>query len=206
MVHRACDVQGKGRWLYFGRGGGGLYFGVCFIYYYYGYVFIILSNIGLCVSVKVSFICNICLLKLYMWNRSSVFSDWLSFRCVVFLIFGRLCHMCVRRVLSSVCLFLCPGCASYIGLQMYVLFVWSIWLGIHCILIAILHFDYNVHSYLPFFKIVSYCISRFECYSYISVFEYFCDFSCIWSILIFVSCELLVGSLCCCFGCITCWW
>jgi hypothetical protein len=35
-----------------------------------------MSNMGLCVSVKLSFICNSCLHKLHIWNHSSVFSDW----------------------------------------------------------------------------------------------------------------------------------
>jgi hypothetical protein len=63
------------RWLYFGRDCGGGIFGGVF-YFYDGHVFIIMSNMELCVSVKVSFICNLCLFKLYVWNRSSVFSDW----------------------------------------------------------------------------------------------------------------------------------
>jgi hypothetical protein len=47
---------------------------VCFIYYCEGYVFIIRSNMELCVFAKVSFICNLRLLKLCMWNSSRVFS------------------------------------------------------------------------------------------------------------------------------------
>jgi hypothetical protein len=38
----------------------GIYLGVCFIYFYVRYVFIIRANMGLCVSAKVSFICNLC--------------------------------------------------------------------------------------------------------------------------------------------------
>jgi ABC-type sugar transport system permease subunit len=53
----------------------GIYLVVCFVYCYDGYVFIIRLNMGLCVSEKVSFICNLCLLKLCMWNCSSLFSD-----------------------------------------------------------------------------------------------------------------------------------
>jgi hypothetical protein len=52
----------------------GVYLGL--FYFYDGYAFIIMLNMGLFVSVKVSFICNFCLLKLYMWNRSSVLSNW----------------------------------------------------------------------------------------------------------------------------------
>jgi hypothetical protein len=48
---------------------------VCVIYYYDVYVSIIKSNMGLSVCAKVSFICNFRLLKLHVWNRSSVFSD-----------------------------------------------------------------------------------------------------------------------------------
>jgi hypothetical protein len=48
--------------------------GVClvvyFIYYYEGHVFIIRSNMGFCTSAKVSFICNLCLLKLYIYMKS----------------------------------------------------------------------------------------------------------------------------------------
>jgi hypothetical protein len=29
MFHRLCDVQGRGRWFYFGRDGGGGIFGGC---------------------------------------------------------------------------------------------------------------------------------------------------------------------------------
>jgi hypothetical protein len=61
-----------GGWLYFDREVVDIYLGVRFIYYYDGYVFIIRLNMGLYVSEKVSFIC---LFKLYMWNRSSLFSD-----------------------------------------------------------------------------------------------------------------------------------
>jgi hypothetical protein len=35
--------------------------------------FFIRLNIGLCMSVYVSFICKLSLLSLYMWNRSQVF-------------------------------------------------------------------------------------------------------------------------------------
>jgi hypothetical protein len=38
-------------------------------------VLIIKSNIGLCVSAKVSFVCCFCLLR-YMYTRSSLFSYW----------------------------------------------------------------------------------------------------------------------------------
>lgn len=62
--------RGKGRWLCFGRGGGGCIF-VRVFYFVTDMYFIIVSNMGLCISVKVSVICNLCL---YIWNRSSVFS------------------------------------------------------------------------------------------------------------------------------------
>jgi hypothetical protein len=55
-----------------------VYLGVCCIHYYDGHVCTVMSNIGLCVSAKASFIGNICLPELYMWNRSNVFSDWPS--------------------------------------------------------------------------------------------------------------------------------
>jgi hypothetical protein len=49
---------------------GGVVVGVCFGVYFSDYcdeyVFIIKSNTGLCVSAKVSFICKLCLLKLYL--------------------------------------------------------------------------------------------------------------------------------------------
>jgi hypothetical protein len=83
----------NGGWLYFDRSGGG----GCFIYYYNGYVFIIWSNMGLCVSVRVSFICNLCLLKLYMWNHSSVFSN-----CPFF-------SMCRISSVWSIVLYVCPA-------------------------------------------------------------------------------------------------
>jgi hypothetical protein len=37
-------------------------------------MFLKLSNMGLLVSVKVSFICCFCEVRLYMWNRSNVFN------------------------------------------------------------------------------------------------------------------------------------
>jgi hypothetical protein len=32
IFHRLCDVHGKGRWLYFGKGGGGNIFGDLFVF------------------------------------------------------------------------------------------------------------------------------------------------------------------------------
>jgi hypothetical protein len=96
----------EGGWLHFDRGGGGCIFRVDFIYYYDGYVFIIRLNMGyvylqryhsFIIFVYLNFICGI--VHVYL-----VIS--LSFQCVVFLMFGRLCHMCV---LCQVCL----GCHNY---------------------------------------------------------------------------------------------
>jgi hypothetical protein len=57
MFPRSCDVQGRGKWLYLGTDSGGGIFGGVF-YFYDGHVFIIILNMELCVSVKISFICN----------------------------------------------------------------------------------------------------------------------------------------------------
>jgi hypothetical protein len=54
--HRSCDIQG--------RGSGGDMFGVYFIHYNDRYVFIIRSNMGLYVPVKVSLICDRCFIKI----------------------------------------------------------------------------------------------------------------------------------------------
>jgi hypothetical protein len=84
--------------------------GGCFIYYCKGYIFIIRLNMGLCVrvSTKASFICNLCLLK-YCGIVQVYLVLGLSFHSVVFLMFGRLCHMCVLcqvyRVYFEFCLF-----------------------------------------------------------------------------------------------------
>lgn len=51
---------------------------------------------GLCVSAKVSFICNLCLFKLHVWNHSSVFSDWPFF------------SLCSVSNVWSVVLYVCP--------------------------------------------------------------------------------------------------
>jgi hypothetical protein len=37
-------------------------------------VFMFKSNVGLCVSVYVSFVCSFCLLRLCVWKRSRVFN------------------------------------------------------------------------------------------------------------------------------------
>jgi hypothetical protein len=96
MFHRSCDVQGRGSGYIFTAAVMGVYLGVCFIYYYNGYVFIIWSNMELCVSTKVSFNCNLSLLKLYMWNLSSVFNNW-SFYSV-----------CSISSVWSIVLYVCP--------------------------------------------------------------------------------------------------
>jgi hypothetical protein len=58
--------------------------------------FIIRSNMGLCVSAEVSYICNLCLLKLCMYNRSGVFSDWSFF------------SICSISSVWSIVLYVCP--------------------------------------------------------------------------------------------------
>jgi hypothetical protein len=143
--------------MFTGRGGGyilvraevGIYLGI-YLYFYEEYVFIIMLNMALYISVKVSFICNLCLHKLCMWNCSSVFSDWPSFQCLVFLMFGRLCHMCVLcrvyvgRILRSVCLFWCPEhptsnvrpvCSTSLsGHSLYFNWFTPLWFYIYCYL------------------------------------------------------------------------
>jgi hypothetical protein len=77
----------KVMWCSRGRGGCillgavmGMYLGVCFVYYYDGYICNFRSNIGLYVSAKLLFICKLCLFKLCMFNNSSIFSDWPLFQ------------------------------------------------------------------------------------------------------------------------------
>jgi hypothetical protein len=53
----------------------GIVFGV-FYFCCVEYVFIMRLNMGLYISVKVWFICNICLLQLYIWKSSSIFNDY----------------------------------------------------------------------------------------------------------------------------------
>jgi hypothetical protein len=75
-----------------GRVWGYVWFGYVLLWWLY---FITRSNIKLCMSVKVSFICIFCLLKLCMWKRSSVFSNWPFF------------SMCSISNVWSIVLFLC---------------------------------------------------------------------------------------------------
>jgi hypothetical protein len=80
-------------WLCFGRGGGGCIFGGVFYFMMDMYeYFIIVSNMGLCVTVKVSVIYNLCLNYIYVHVESF---KCIPFRYVVFLMFGCLCHLCV---------------------------------------------------------------------------------------------------------------
>jgi hypothetical protein len=145
MTWWACFI---GYVVFVGGGGGyiliGVVLGVClgvyFIYYYNGYIFIIRLNMELCVSAKVSFASDLCLLKLYVWNRSSVFSDWPLFcMCSISNVWSVVPYVwpvasIVEHILSSV---------RFCGLGMfftsdfkctlYVLFVQHIWVVIHCI-------------------------------------------------------------------------
>jgi hypothetical protein len=91
---------------------------MCFIYYYDGYVFIIRPNKGLCISAKASFFCNLCILKLCIWNSSSVFSDWPFFSmCGISNARSMVPYVCpVSSILSSVCSFLWPGYILHTGL------------------------------------------------------------------------------------------
>jgi hypothetical protein len=75
----------------------------------------------LCVFVKVSFICNPCLLKLCMWNRSRVFSDWPFFSmCSISKVWSTVPYVCpvssICCAYFEFCLYLWPGYAFYIGL------------------------------------------------------------------------------------------
>jgi hypothetical protein len=46
-----------------------------------------MSNMGLCIFVKVSLICNYLLLKLYMWKHSKALSKWpFLFICSIFIV------------------------------------------------------------------------------------------------------------------------
>jgi hypothetical protein len=151
------------------KGVVGVYLRVCFIYYYDGYIFSIRSNMGLCISAKVSFICNLCLLKLYMWNCSSVLSDWPFFS---------VCSI------SNAWLIVCPVssiCWAYFEFRLFVFMAWicslywtyknicpvcPLYLSGHS-----LHFNWHTPSLLYVsifpslgFRLILLCISSFECY------------------------------------------
>jgi hypothetical protein len=55
-----------------------------------------------CMSLYVSFICSFFVLRLCMWNHSSVFSRGPFFRCEVCPVFFLLCHVCVVHIWSLV--------------------------------------------------------------------------------------------------------
>jgi hypothetical protein len=80
----------------FNNDGGGGIFGRVFFYHNNGYVFIILSNMGLCVSENLSFICNLCKLNLYMWNRPIVLSNLHFFN--IFFVSASKCTSCLPHV------------------------------------------------------------------------------------------------------------
>jgi hypothetical protein len=107
-------------WLYFDKGSRRSIFGS--VFYYDGYGYTIRSNKGLCVSAKISFNNNLFLFKLrvYVGIVQAYLVIGLTFQCVVFLMFGRLCHMCVvsqaylERILGFVYFFLWFGYFLYI--------------------------------------------------------------------------------------------
>jgi hypothetical protein len=77
MVGMLLGSSGGGGYIIYGMGWGCVSEGALFGYILLLWVcFITGSNIGLCMSVKVLFICNFCLLKLCLWKCSSVFSNW----------------------------------------------------------------------------------------------------------------------------------
>jgi hypothetical protein len=144
MFHRSCNVQGGGGYILIGAVVG-VYLGVCFIYYD---IFLLLGKIwhyvylqrynSFIIFVYLNYICGI--IQVYLVIG-------LSFQCVVFVMSGQLCHMCVLsqvyvgHILSSVCFygldmffildFKCTSCMSNISE-----------LDIRCTLIGILHFGY----------------------------------------------------------------
>jgi hypothetical protein len=96
-------------------------------------IFFMKSNIGLCISTKVSFICSFCLLRSYMWKRSSVLINW-SFFFVCIPLSPRFYYMCVRRVCmswaySEVCVFVLVARICYVRAlcRMYLS-----WPSLHC--------------------------------------------------------------------------
>jgi hypothetical protein len=88
---------------------GGL-FGYILLWWVY-----FITRLKLCVSVKVSFICSFCSLKLYMHRYSTEFSNWPFFTICAFLMSDHLYHMCVLcwvcvgHILSFVYLSSWPG-------------------------------------------------------------------------------------------------
>jgi hypothetical protein len=119
-------------------------FGVCF--YCDGCVFIMRANMGLCISAKLSFICNTCLLKLYIQKCSSIFNDCLFFSLGMNSNVWSVVPMCVMcwvivfvvRILNLFRLSLRPGYVLHTGLWKYIAFVRYTWVDIYCILIHIL--------------------------------------------------------------------
>jgi hypothetical protein len=87
---------------------------------YFDDVFMINSNTGLCISEKVSIICSLCLLRLYMSKHCSVFNKWpfLSM-CSISIVLFIVRYVCP---VSSICWayfnsvrwFLYLGCVFYI--------------------------------------------------------------------------------------------
>jgi hypothetical protein len=81
--------------------------GFCECVLYWG-SFINKSNIGLCKSAKVSFICSFLLLNSYMWKRSRVLSKW-PFSCIsnISIVFPIAPYVCS---VSSICWAYFEGC------------------------------------------------------------------------------------------------
>lgn len=98
----------------------------------------------LCISAKLSLICNACQFNYVRENVRVCLMLVFSFHYLGFLIFGQLCHMCVMcwvygvRILNFIRLSLWPGYALYIGLWNYFMFVRYAWVDIYYILIDIL--------------------------------------------------------------------
>jgi hypothetical protein len=93
------------------------------------WLFLINSNIGFCLSAKVSFICNPCLLRLYIYDTARVcWAIFLFSRCGAPPMFGQLRHMydlCLKyapHTLSSAYLFWWPGYVLYTWFERFVQF------------------------------------------------------------------------------------
>jgi hypothetical protein len=130
MFHKSCDVQGRwcgyiwGRVLFIIMMGMFLLLGRI-----WGYVYLQRYH-SFVIFVYLNFICGV--VQVYLVTG-------LSFQCVIFLMFGPLCYMCVLYQVYveyfAFCLYLWLGYVLYVGFYMYILFVLRIWVDIRCILI-----------------------------------------------------------------------
>jgi hypothetical protein len=107
------------------------------------------SNIGLCITVKVSLICSFCLLKSYMWKRSGVFSNW------PFL------FMYSTSIVSLIVLYACPVssmCKAYIEACLFVFMAWicSLYRGLNVLPVCLMYLSEHSLFYLVYSTLIIY--------------------------------------------------